>query len=346
MALSLGTGLGLTSIAVDRSPDILTPQVVAMFAGGKKGVMYDVSNASKCITTSAGSTPTSADGDPIGKLVDLSPNAIDAIQATAGNRPLRSTITGYPYAEFGQQFMQTGLINLTGVSKVTVVLAVEKISDKNIAFIAEFSPNIDANVGAFYVTGPNGTGASSQNFGFAVHGATQTTSGVLGSRPAPEKRVIRAVYDVAGAANTDRLKAFMDGVSSTISMASTGDTSAALGNFNLNIAARLGGTLPAAMRLYRLLVIEGDLSASDALVAEAWARAALPPTSPSTRVLVLGDSTTALFNGYHSVPHFMPGIAPNLLAVPGETNDQQKARLNSVGIAHPHCKRLVLRDGP
>lgn len=60
----------------------------ALFSGGKLGAWYDITDTSTLFQDSAGTTPVTATGQPIGKIVDKSPNAAHATQATATARPV------------------------------------------------------------------------------------------------------------------------------------------------------------------------------------------------------------------------------------------------------------------
>ena len=68
--------------------------ILALFAGGKKGCWYDITDTSTLFQDSAGTTPVTATGQPIGKIVDKSPNAAHATQATATARPVIPSV-GY-----------------------------------------------------------------------------------------------------------------------------------------------------------------------------------------------------------------------------------------------------------
>lgn len=54
---------------------------------GQAGAWYDPSDISTLFQDSAGTTPVTASGDPVGKMLDKSGNGFHLTQATAGNRP-------------------------------------------------------------------------------------------------------------------------------------------------------------------------------------------------------------------------------------------------------------------
>lgn len=71
-----------------------------LFAGGVQGVWYDPSDLSTLFQDSAGTTPVTADGDPVGLIRDKSGNGYHASQALAGFRPLYKTSGGLHWLEF------------------------------------------------------------------------------------------------------------------------------------------------------------------------------------------------------------------------------------------------------
>jgi len=72
-----------------QSPLYITPS--SIFTGAVDGVWYDPSDLSTLFQDSAGTTPVTADGDPVGLMLDKSGNGFHATQVTAGNRPVYKT---------------------------------------------------------------------------------------------------------------------------------------------------------------------------------------------------------------------------------------------------------------
>ena len=63
----------------------------SLFAGGIAGAWYDPSDLSTLFQDSAGSTPVTASGQPVGLMLDKSGRANHATQATAAARPIYQT---------------------------------------------------------------------------------------------------------------------------------------------------------------------------------------------------------------------------------------------------------------
>jgi len=72
----------------------------SLFAGGTDGAWYDPSDLSTLFQDSAGTTPVTASGQPVGKMLDKSGNGNHAVQATASKRPTYTTGGGLSWLAF------------------------------------------------------------------------------------------------------------------------------------------------------------------------------------------------------------------------------------------------------
>ena len=61
---------------------------VDLFANSEKGAWYDPSDISTLFQDAAGTTPVTADGDPVGLAVDKSGNEVNAAQSISASRPV------------------------------------------------------------------------------------------------------------------------------------------------------------------------------------------------------------------------------------------------------------------
>jgi surface protein len=82
-------GLALTASAayfplISRVP-AFTP--ASLFASGEQGVWFDPSDLTTLFQDSAGTTPVTSPGDPVGRILDKSGNGFHATQATSAGRP-------------------------------------------------------------------------------------------------------------------------------------------------------------------------------------------------------------------------------------------------------------------
>ena len=62
-----------------------------LFLAGVQGVWFDPSDVSTLFQDAAGTIPVTADGDPVGKMVDQSGNGNHAVQTVSGRRPVYRT---------------------------------------------------------------------------------------------------------------------------------------------------------------------------------------------------------------------------------------------------------------
>lgn len=225
----------------------LAQQVAALFASGEQGAWYEPSlTNSTLFQDSAGTTPVTAVGQPVGRMLDKSGRGNTATQPTAINRPvLQIDGNGKYYLAFNgtNSWMSTGSIDFTGTDKMTVVAGVRKLSDVT-NIVAELSANITVNNGSFYLITPTqvsfasrGTSSSSTNSTFA----------------APITKVLSASMDISGPLISMRA----DGTVVATSLSSQGTGS--YGNYPLYIGARGGTSLFFNGQLYGLIV-RGALS--------------------------------------------------------------------------------------
>lgn len=76
------------SVGIERRQPFGFANFSSLFAAGEQGVIFDPSDISTLSQDSAGATPVTAAGDPVGRMLDLSGNGHHATQATASKRPI------------------------------------------------------------------------------------------------------------------------------------------------------------------------------------------------------------------------------------------------------------------
>lgn len=93
--MDLGLGLNLYAgrkFTRSGTTQSLREQVIAaLYGSGEQGVLYDPSDLTTLFQDSAGTTPVTADDQPVGRMLDLSGNGNHATQSTAAARPLYRT---------------------------------------------------------------------------------------------------------------------------------------------------------------------------------------------------------------------------------------------------------------
>lgn len=105
--------------------------ITSLFSSGEQGCWYDPSDMTTMWQDSAGTTPVTAAGQPVGKILDKSGRGNHATQATAGSRPtLQTDETGNYYLSFaGAQFLDSGNVALTGTANVSVFAAARRTAE-------------------------------------------------------------------------------------------------------------------------------------------------------------------------------------------------------------------------
>src|SRR5688500_2559990 len=115
-----------------KTANSLEAEVRALFAAGEQGAWYDPSDFSTMFQDSAGTTPVTAAGQPVGKINDKSGRGNHATQATAGSRPqLTQDASGFYYLAFDgvDKSLATSNVDFSATDKVTLWAGVTKSSD-------------------------------------------------------------------------------------------------------------------------------------------------------------------------------------------------------------------------
>lgn len=185
------------------SPSVFSP--LSLFSSGAQGMWYDPSDFSTMFQDWQGTTPVTATGQPVGKILDKSGNNNHLYQGTAGSRPLlQQDGSGKYYLDFDgtNDYMFTGensggtLITRTvpfGTSNsqsVTVVSGARKTSDASVRLILSSSP-FDLNTNSFYLRAPGSTGVS--NYAMRASGDVDFADAAATGYTAPITNVITGI---------------------------------------------------------------------------------------------------------------------------------------------------------
>lgn len=104
-----------------------------------------------------------------------------------------------------------GNVDFSGTNKVTVAMAVRKLSDASIGLMMELGVTSASTPGTFGLFGPGGPGNG--NFSWRSMGTVSGVLGSVGTFPAPVNAIVRAIADIAAPNNT----IWVNGVSVTTS---------------------------------------------------------------------------------------------------------------------------------
>lgn len=212
------------------------------------GVWYDPSDLSTMFQDSAGTTPVTAVGQPVGKILDKSGRGNHATQSTAGYKPLLQTENGRNYLAFDglDDFLVTGNVDFSSTDKIAVAAGVRKLSDAGAGVVCELSATGDSN-GIFNLYAPV---SASPSYSFRSKGTAGPVASSSGFPP-PITSVISGMGSVSG----DSVLLRVDGAQKAISNADQGTGN--FGNYPLYIGRRGGTSLPFNGRLYGLAICGG-----------------------------------------------------------------------------------------
>ena len=234
---------------------------LTLFAASDVGVWYDPSDFSTMYQDSAGTTPVTAVGDPVGKILDKSGNGKHATQATAASRPiLRNDGTNY-YLEFDgvDDSLATAAIDFSATSKIEAFTGLYKGSSAARGLL--FEMNTSGGVNSFSSECPQG--AAAETIMFSTRGTASSTT-MIPSFVAGSKKIFSWQTDTAVLNTSLRMNGVLSGPFALNTPA------VVLGNYPLYFGRRNGADLPLNARVYSL-IIRGALSdAAQIAAAEAY----------------------------------------------------------------------------
>lgn len=248
--------------AMDRIGSAWTP--ATLFANNEQGVWYDPSDFRTMFQDSAGTTPVTAVGQPVGLMLDKSGRGNHATQATAAARPvLQQDANGKYYLAFDgvDDSLATAAINFTATDKMTVVAGVRKNSG-GVQLIAELGTN-GTDLGRFYFASGD---SAPREWSFYAGGSTTANAAhsAYDTTPAPDTAVISGTQDIAGDLGRLRRNGIY-GVDSTLDKG-TGS----FANHPLYIGSRAGTANHFNGRIYSLIVRGALSDAAQIAAAEAY----------------------------------------------------------------------------
>jgi hypothetical protein len=249
---------------------------LSLFASGEQGAWYDPSDLTTLFQDSAGLTPVTATGQPVGRINDKSGRGNHASQSTPGARPLlQQEAGGQYYLAFDgtDDSFSTNNINFSTTNKLTVFAGVTKLSDAAYGVIAELTTSVDTFAGSMGLFGANQAG-----YYFQTGVAPNRVFGP-GSPPpiafataAPTTDVVSVVYDRTIASSTSQIQYRIDGQgpsSARLTLEGVG-ASGAFANGALFIGRRNNTNLPLNGRIYSLIVLGRTATAAEIGQTEAW----------------------------------------------------------------------------
>jgi hypothetical protein len=108
-----------------------------LFASGEQGAWYDPSDLTTMFQDRAGTTPVTADGQTVGKILDKSGRGNHAIAPSDAARPLYKTSGGLHWLQFDgvDDSLSTASFDLSLSTKVSMFFGFDKVNDTNAGWL-------------------------------------------------------------------------------------------------------------------------------------------------------------------------------------------------------------------
>jgi len=237
----------------------------SLFANGEKGFFYDFQNTATLFSDTSLTTPATS---AIAGVKDLSPNGVNATQATSTRQPTINSFSGHAAALFDglDDNWSTGSIDFSGSDKLSIFAVARKTSDAATGVFAELSVNFNSNAGSF---GFFTHDTSSREWECGARGSAAVANGqyAYDTTVSPDTAVLTVTHDIAGDLSTLR----RNGVAGTNGTADKG--SGNFGNYPMYIGRRGGTTAPYTGYVVALLVIGRLFTATEITNLEKWGAA-------------------------------------------------------------------------
>lgn len=90
--------------------------ILALFTGGKQGLIYDPSDLTSLWQDASGTVPVTKSGDPVGLILDKSGNGNHAVQTVSASRPTYQTdgVLSWLQGDGVDDYLDTGIVAWNG----------------------------------------------------------------------------------------------------------------------------------------------------------------------------------------------------------------------------------------
>lgn len=235
---------------------------ISLFASGEQGAWYDPSDLSTMFQDRAGTTPVTADGQPVGKILDKSGRGNHAVAPSDAARSLYKTDGTYHWLQFDgvDDSLSTEAVDFTGTDEMSVFSGIKW--DSGIGMVVELGIN-GLIAGCFYLLA--GTDKVT-GFNFMGSGLPSGSTGMIATyvSTSPDTAVITSLFDVPGDLSRIRRNTVVgvDGTSDRGSLTLT-NNSLFIGSRN-NSSFRLNGNIYS-------LIVRGAISTTQEITdTETW----------------------------------------------------------------------------
>ena len=237
----------------------------SLFNSSELGLWFDPSDFSTMFQDSAGTTPVTAVGQPVGKILDKSGRSNHATQAVdPAFRPLLGQdANGCYYLDFDgtNSYLVTGNIDFSSVDEMTIWAGLRKLSNTGgTGIFIELSAS-NANSGIFGMYAP-AFNNQADSLGVASKGTSEAfTKITVGT---PETTVISLQMDISSPVLKSRKNSAV--VATNTNTQGTGS----YGNYPLYIGKRGGASFPFKGYMYQLVIRGATSLDSQVAVTEAY----------------------------------------------------------------------------
>ena len=231
----------------------------SLFAGGTEGAWYDPSDLSTLFQDSAGTTPVTASGQPVGLMLDKSGNGNHATQAISAKRPIYTEGIGLAWLAFD------------GVGDFMAVADVSGMRQSIMTFFIGVDPlSLFASREDWFASG-NSSSYASNNYifgnsssAFQTFGRTPASKVFQGSMTANTKVIVSARSDGTN------INSRINGVAQTTAALTLGTNDTSGFTLGASKDGVVGIKNHADMNMYGLIVRGSTSSAAEIAATEAY----------------------------------------------------------------------------
>lgn len=226
--------------------------VASLFASGEQGGWYDPSDITTLFQDAAGTTPVTATGQPVGRVVDKSGRGNHLTQSTAAARPIYTVVGDLSYLLFDgvDDFLVATAATMSAGQQLTAWTAMTRNVNETTA-VAELSVTTASNPGTFILR-YLGTGS----IGWGLRGDSGMALTQTGARTVPETIVTSCLMDIAGADPATELPDAR--INNAGGLFTPSGVAAGVGNFgtyDFYIGARAGTSLFFDGNVYGMVIV-------------------------------------------------------------------------------------------
>jgi hypothetical protein len=236
---------------------------LSLFAAGEKGVWFDPTDITTLFQDAAGTTPVTAYGQKVGRILDKSGNGNHATQSNAAFQPTYQIDNeGNPNLTFSGSYTQlvTRAINFTTTAQMMVGLGLHVVGSASAAAALELGSDVESVNGSFLFGAPSSTADHS----LYLRGTSTISARVDNVSDGDD--VIIGLFDISQATKELELIPRLNRVQLSGSQITWTGITAGTGNFGnlpLYMGARSGGALPFQGKIYQVIVRGALTNASD-----------------------------------------------------------------------------------